>query len=502
GALTENDVDRAVSELLKLEERCVKGRDNIMKCSYFENAKLAQQIAENSMVLLKNENNILPLDKKDKVLFVGQLVETSRYQGGGSSNINTFRLDSMFGSLSDGHFNFDYLQGYKTNSSEVDEELERSVLNSVPHYENVVLVVGLPDSYESEGYDRLHMNLPPNQLHLIDEVCKIHKNVIIVLQCGSPVEMPFIGNIKGLLLSYLGGCSAGHATVNILYGLANPSGHLAETFPLRLEDNPIKTYPESNLNVYYREGQYIGYRYYEMAQKKVLFPFGYGLSYSSFAYEKCRFESNTNTIKLIVKNESFMDGAQVIQVYFMHRQNDRRYIELKAFEKVFLKTGESKEISFVLKNDFFTQYDAISRKFVEYTGEVEVLVGTSCRDFFFNFNHKHEGEMNYLLPEYEIKFDELKENRPNVKKHYTINSTPEDIRTCAFGRFLYKILMKIAKKFTKSNPDLAKAVESLAGESPLRFLVIASNGKFSMKQVEGLVDLLNGHFFKGLGKIL
>ncbi|MCF0117557.1 MAG: glycoside hydrolase family 3 C-terminal domain-containing protein [Bacilli bacterium] len=500
GLITEEEINRPVLETIKLSLKAQEGEKIKLPCDYDKHTLLAQKIAENAMVLLKNDNECLPLSKKEKVMFVGDFAYKSRYQGGGSSNINPYKLDSLKDALEESDADYELFKGYNTDSDDIDEMLENEVLNEANNFDKVVLVVGLPDSYESEGYDRRHLNFPPNQLHLIDSVTKVHKNVALLVMCGSPVEMPFINNVSSILLAYLSGCQTGHAAYNLLYGINNPSGHLAETFPLHLEDNPIKVFPQKQRDVLYEEGQYIGYRYYEMAQKKVLFPFGHGLSYTSFKLSDFDYSPNTKTLTLNIKNIGKYNGKEVIQLYFLHKENDRKYIELKLFKKIELKVGESKKVQFELKNDLFTQYSLKDDQFIEYTGDVEVLIGTSCRDIVHSFIVKHKGQIQYILPEVKPILPTFESYQYNKKGKYNVNSTPDDIRTCALGRFLYKILLKVARKIVKDDPSLSLMIDSLINESPMRFLTMASS--VSREQVEGIVDILNGHFFRGLGKLL
>ena len=252
----------------------------------------ARMIEEESIVLLKNENGILPLDSGKKIALIGKYAASPRYQGGGSSHINSFKVESAMDVLK-GMENVVYAQGYDDVQDVTDERLLAEAVETAKNADVAVIFAGLPDNFESEGYDRKHLRMPDCQNRLIEAVADVQPNVIVVLHNGAPVEMPWIGCVKAVLEAYLGGQAVGGAVANVLFGKVNPSGHLPETFPLRLQDTPCYlTYGGENDRSEYTEGVFVGYRYYISREMSVLFPFGHGLSYTTFEYSNLKIENS------------------------------------------------------------------------------------------------------------------------------------------------------------------------------------------------------------------
>ena len=282
GALEEKILDQAVERILRIifeyaDHR--KPQEFTMEKDHEE----AQHIAEESMVLLKNENHILPLKTSEKAAFIGGFARNPRFQGGGSSHINCFKTTNVLDSVPC-DAQVVYAEGFPADRDFYDKALADEAVKAAAEADKAVIFAGLPESFESEGYDRSHMRLPECQNRLITEILKVQPNTVIVLHNGSPVEMPWLGEIKGLLETYLGGQAGGAAAANILYGKINPSGKLAETMPLKLSDNPSYLNFGGGEKVEYREGIFVGYRYYDTKEMDMAFPFGYGLSYTTFAY--------------------------------------------------------------------------------------------------------------------------------------------------------------------------------------------------------------------------
>lgn len=295
GSLKESDLDKCVVRILEFVYKAIENHNPEAVWDKDKDHLIARDVASNCMVLLKNENKVLPLEGTDVVLFVGGFAKTPRFQGGGSSHINSTKVDSMMLAVQ-GNSRIVYEEGYSSKDDVYDEKLVKRAIEQAKIVDKVVVFAGLPDSYESEGYDREHMKLPQVQNDLIEEITKVCEHVIVVLENGSPVEMPWIDKVEGVLETYLAGQGVGNATVQVLYGNINPSGRLAETFPLRLEDNPsyIEFGGDSNV-IDYREGIYVGYRYYSKKKMPVLFPFGHGLSYCDFTYGKLSVSSTELT---------------------------------------------------------------------------------------------------------------------------------------------------------------------------------------------------------------
>ena len=370
----------------KLVDLCCERILNIV-FRYAENAKpdtpwdkdaqhrMAAEIAADCMVLLKNEDSVLPLNKEDEIAFIGEFAEKPRFQGGGSSHINCYKTTGAVEAAKG--LKVTYTPGYSVAKDEATDAQIAEAVAAASKAKAAVVFAGLPDSYESEGYDRTHMRMPDCQNRLIEAVAAANPNTVVVLHNGSPVEMPWIGKVKAVLEAYLGGQSVGEATVRVLFGDVNPSGHLPETFPLKLEDNPSYLfYGGEPAGTDYREGIFVGYRYYDKKKMDVLFPFGYGLSYTTFAYSDLKLsadairDTDTVDVTVTVTNTGNRAGKAVVQVYVGAAEGYvnavRPVRELKAFRKVALAPGESKEVTMTLcKRAFATWRNEIHDWWVE-----------------------------------------------------------------------------------------------------------------------------------------
>ena len=386
GALEEKILDQAAERILRIifeyaDHR--KPQEFTMEKDHEE----AQHIAEESMVLLKNENHILPLKTSEKAAFIGGFARNPRFQGGGSSHINCFKTTNVLDSVPC-DAQVVYAEGFPADRDFYDKALADEAVKAAAEADKAVIFAGLPESFESEGYDRSHMRLPKCQNRLITEILKVQPNTVIVLHNGSPVEMPWLGEIKGLLETYLGGQAGGAAAANILYGKINPSGKLAETMPLKLSDNPSYLNFGGGEKVEYREGIFVGYRYYDTKEMDVAFPFGYGLSYTTFAYSNLKLsmenptEKDTVMVSADVTNTGKSAGKEVVQLYIRDLTGSaiRPEKELKGFEKVFLEPGETKTVTMELNKRSFAWYNTELHDWFAASGDYEILVGASSRD--------------------------------------------------------------------------------------------------------------------------
>ncbi|HJB82171.1 MAG TPA: glycoside hydrolase family 3 protein, partial [Candidatus Mediterraneibacter intestinavium] len=292
GSLEESVLDQAVERILRITFTWLDNREE-QDFTLEADHETARRIAEESMVLLKNEN-VLPLTPSENIVFIGGFAKKPRYQGGGSSHINSFRVDSAIDAVRD-IAEVSYVEGFSSSKDIYDEKLAAEAVEAAKKADKAVIFAGLPDSFESEGYDRSHMRLPECQDRLIREIAEVQPNTIVVLHNGSPVEMPWKDDVKGLLEAYLGGQAGGSAVVNILYGKVNPSGKLAETLPLKLSDNPSYLNFAEREKVNYSEGVFVGYRYYDAKEMEVAFPFGHGLSYTTFKFSNLKLDRTEMT---------------------------------------------------------------------------------------------------------------------------------------------------------------------------------------------------------------
>lgn len=386
GTLPEADLDKAVLRLLEFVCEALQNQQENAAIDRDECRKLARELSGECAVLMKNDS-ILPLSDRQKVAFIGEFAMTPRYQGAGSSHINVPHPVSAYAAAEGKAVS--YVQGYDLHSGKTDEVLLHEAVETAKCADVAVVFAGLPDAFETEGADRRHMRLPDNQNELIAAVATVNPHNVVVLHGGAPVELPWLDQAEAVLCMYLCGDQVGAATVDLLYGKVNPSGHLAETWPIRLEDNPsYLNFPGEDGIVTYAEGIYVGYRYYDKRKMAVNFPFGHGLSYTRFEYSDLKLsadrinDTDTLTVRFTVKNTGSVSGKTAAQLYVSDAASTvRRPVrELKGFEKVSLNPGESKEVSFTLNQRSFAYWEPkIHDWFVE-TGDFRIEIGESSRD--------------------------------------------------------------------------------------------------------------------------
>lgn len=495
GKLDEKLVDRACERILNIVYRFVENRKPETPWDKEAQHALAADIAGDCMVLLKNEGDLLPLDKDADVAFIGEFALSPRFQGGGSSHINSFKITSALEAAKDAGLRVTYAPGYSVKDDEATDEMIEKAVAAAKGAKAAVVFAGLPDSYESEGYDRAHMRMPDCQNRVIEAVAKANPNTVVVLHNGSPVEMPWIGKVRAVLETYLGGQAVGLAAVRVLFGDVNPSGHLAETFPLKLQDNPSYLYYLGEGNVTeYREGVFVGYRYYDKKDMDVLFPFGHGLSYTTFAYENLRLDlgktllENGDTVKVTVtvKNTGKRFGKAAAQLYVGALNADpiRPVRELKGFEKVALNPGESREVSFTLDKRAFAMWNSEIHDWYVPQGQYAIEVGDSSR---------------HLPLRTEITLGDARE----LPRHYDMNSIFMDLMADPKARALLKPLMEeSSRKFSgdqaEGETEAAKeAVSEAMGEAmmrymPLRALISFGADEGTALKLEEIIRQLNG----------
>lgn len=482
GSLSEKDLDTAVERVLKLVYTYLENRAPDTKFNYERDHAMARTMAAESMVLLKNEGGILPLSKSGKTAFIGKFAEAPRFQGGGSSHVNSYKVTSAL-EAAEG-LQVTYAQGYPTDTMEPDDAMIAEAVKAAQAADCAVLFIGITDAMESEGFDRKNMKIPACQEKLVEEVLKVQKNTVVVVHCGAPIEMPWIDDVKAVLYAYLGGEAVGSATVDILYGDVNPSGKLAETFPIRLEDNPSYLYYFGEGDrTEYREGIFVGYRYYDKKDLPVLFPFGHGLSYTSFEYSDLKLDktemkdTDTLTVSVKVRNTGSRAGKEIIQLYVQDNESSviRPVKELKGFEKVELAPGEEKSVSFTLDQRSFAYYNTdISDWYVE-TGDFTILIGKSSRDIVLS--------------------DVVRvESTTPVKKVFTINSTIGDIMADPKGAQILGQVMQ--SMMPGGGPDAGdmfddEGMKAMMGSMPLRGAMMFAGDSVKPEMIQQLIDALN-----------
>jgi beta-glucosidase len=386
GELTLEIIDQRVRKVLELIAKSAAEKQQL-NCDFEENHKLAQQIAEEGIVLLKNEAEILPLQTSDKIAVIGKFAEEPRFQGGGSSHMTPYKLENPLTAIKR-IAEVKYAQGYQETG--IDKDLLAAAVKVAEQAEKVILFVGTTEMIESEGYDRKDIELPTNQLKLIKEVARVNQNLVLVNYSGAAVNLTKIDSkLKAVLQAWLPGQAGAAAVANILFGQVNPSGKLSETFPLNYKHNPsYLNFPGNIKTVEYKEGIFVGYRYYDSKELPVKYPFGYGLSYTKFEYKNLELShsklKNGQDLKVAVeiKNIGERTGKEIVQLYLQDQVSTvkRPSKELKAFAKVNLKPGESKVVTLTLVERDFAFYSEKLNDFAVESGKFTILVGASSRD--------------------------------------------------------------------------------------------------------------------------
>ena len=515
GSLPESDVDACAARVIAL---ALKG-ENRPKGHAFDkdtHNALAQKIAENGAVLLKNEDNILPLDAGG-IALIGEMARTMRYQGAGSSHINPTQLTTLCDALP----GVPFAAGCDVKGAVTEESL-REAAETAKQAKIAVVCVGLPDIYESEGFDRETMSMPEGHIRLIETVAAANSNTVVVLFCGCAVEMPWLDKVKAVLYMGLPGQAGGAAAANLLTGKANPSGKLTETWPLCYDDVPSRdTFGKKT--THYKEGLYAGYRYYDKAGKAVRFPFGYGLSYTQFAYSDLKIEGRTVTAA--VTNTGSIAGAEVVQLYVAPPQNGlyRPAKELKGFAKVSLQPGESRTVRFELNDRSFAVWCDGCWKVP--MGSYEICVGASVADIRLRAALTVDG-VSLAAPDWQkgswyetlqglptdAEFEKLcgspLQSDPEPKKGaFTMEHSTMELKdiSAVMMQMFKGTEATIAKSFggkaDYSDPTFKMMVMSGA-DAPLRAAVLSSCGMFPANLAEGMLALANGHPLNGVKKLI
>lgn len=527
GTLSQEDLDKAVANVLRLVEKYCKAMPD--DCDFDANDVLACRIAEDCAVLLKNDG-ILPLKEGEKVFVCGDLFEKMRYQGAGSSMINPTKVTSPKAAFEEMGVPYVFARGYTENRTEAQPELIEEALVKAAGFETALVFAGLTDSVESESCDRENMMLPENQRALVDALVKAGKKIVVVLFGGAPVELPFEEKVNAVLDMYLPGQSGGRACARLLYGRANPAGRLAETWPLAYADVPFGKEFSASAREVYKESVFVGYRYYTTAGKRVRYPFGYGLSYTDFAWSDMQVSDDGKkiTVSCTVKNTGERDGAEVVQLYVGAPQdnvfNPKR--ELRAFQKVYLKAGESKVVSLTAERADLRCFDIGKNAWILEDGEYALQLCSDCCTVRLSQTIRIRGEKCSPCPE-EVErayrgarlevSDEVFEKMSGrkipalpPKKPITLESRFTDLQATFFGRILYNSVLKEAKKQMKEAAKLPEGAEKDNKIKGALFMkrILESNSLSSMSMsagqafpyhfAQGFAAIANGHLLRGL----
>ena len=488
GTLSEARLDQIVTELLAVT---LKAKDSHKKGIVVDKVKhneLARQVSGECIVLLKNDNAILPLKSSlKKIAIVGDFAKNPRYQGAGSSQVRPTQILNALTELQKlaKGTEFSFSSGYNT-AGETDEAKIAEAVQNAKNAELVILFAGLPDSYESEGYDRANLDMPAGHNKLIAEVAKVNKNVVVVLMNGAAVSMPWKNDVSAIVEAYLGGQAGGGAIADVLTGKVNPSGKLSETFPARVEDTPAAIdFPSRDGNANYGEGIFIGYRYYDKKKIEPIFPFGYGLSYTTFGYS----DINTNTtsakdsdditISVKVKNTGKIAGKEVVQLYVHEQETEiaRPENELKHFEKVSLLPGEEKTVSFKLTSRDFAYYNAKSHDWVVKSGKFDVLVGSSSR----NLPLKQTIDIQSTRPAKVVL------TRESLFKEFKKAPNSEAI----YAQIVQSFTGATKKAETEDEKKAAAFLEAMLADMPINKFLLLSGGKFTEENLNAILKAVN-----------
>ncbi len=516
GSLKESALDECVGHILGFVRRCCAA-PAAPRCDYNDNSALARTASEKCAVLLKNDGGLLPLEDKKPFAVIGNFAKNARYQGAGSSIINPTSMRSALEELDSLGVDYDFAGGYNMDGS-TDDALISEACDAARLSGRAVIFAGLPDAYESEGFDRDNMDMPAGMLRLIDAVCSCCEKVAVVLMLGAPVVLPFAQRAKSILCMYLGGQNAGAAAARLIIGKANPSGSLAESWPKKLSDVPCYAYYDKNRRICeYREGIYVGYRYYEGAGVPVEFKFAHGLSYTTFSFENASLSkkriTDGETIKLraTLKNTGARAGAKTVFVFVSEK--DSAVKQLKGFAKLSLEPGEEKRVSIELPFEAFCYYDPKTGRRAA-TGAQTVYAGLSLDELSFCADVSVEpqrpkkpaayfgAKQAAALPD-DI-FYALTDKCPEPdKKPYTLNSTLSDISGTLAGKIMRSVVNKTMNADGEDLNEANRAMNERAmDDMPLRALCALSGGAFPRNFADAVVALANGKLLRGIGYVL
>ena len=522
--LSHDELDLAVMNVLKLISKANENlKVQIAPYDQELHHQFARKVAGEGIVLLKNDDQLLPIKEHQKVALIGAFAKQPRYQGNGSSLIKPTQISSLYDALYNRmSSNLTYAEGYDSMQDVINQEFEQKALEVSKEADVVIIMAGLTESYESEGFDRKHLSIPKNQESLIKAISSECKHVVVILSNGAPVLMPWKDKVSSIVEGYLGGQASGLALSDILLGDVNPSGKLAETFPNNLEEVlSSKNFPGDHRQVLYKEGLYIGYRAYDSMDIKPLFPFGHGLSYTTFLYSNLVIKKESNLIKISLKitNTGDRKGKEIIQLYVSLNQSKvyRPRKELKAFKKIELNPQEEKEITFEISTHDLAIYQ---KGFKVESGTYDFYIGASSSDIRLSekmiIESSDEVVADNILAYHDINKSFNPSNRDYEKllgyiippiqqvKPYHLNSTIGEIKHTTIGKMLYKMVKKEYASVAGEHPTQAMIdmLEASVNEMPLRSLVLFSDGKLSKDRALGMIDLLNHHPIRGIWRLI
>ncbi len=527
-AVLDKRVDNVVNLIMKSKEALAKKHTY----SKEDHHKISMEIAEGSIQLLKNNDKVLPLKAGQKVAVIGEMAKAPRFQGAGSSVINPTQIDNAFDALVNLGVDVIYAQGYDKKKDERNEAMFSEAVEAAKKADVALVFAGLTEEFEGEGYDRKNIDMPSSHNALISEIAKVNPNTAVVLAGGSVVTMPWVNEVKAILNSGLSGQASGTATAKILAGVVNPSGKTSETYPLSYADNPTYgNYLTSPVTAEHRESVYIGYRYYDKAKKDVLFPFGHGLSYTTFEYSDLKVsadeikDTDKLTVSFKIKNSGDVAGAEIAQLYVADKESTifRPEKELREFTKVFLAPGEEKTVELTLCKRAFAFFNVEINDWCVESGEFDILVGASSKDIKLTATVKVNSTVDCKIPDYKAVAPNYYNDVANITRDdfaalYGALPSPErdttkkiDIYCCLedsshtkWGGRICRLINKLMAGFGSAENGDGQMLAAMATQIPIRNFIAMSMGVFTPKMADGLLMILNDgeSAGKGLCKIL
>ena len=529
GSLSVEQMDIAVNNIFRLTQR-YKENPKGTPVDWEAHNRLSAEIAEDCAVLLKNDG-VLPLNSEEKILVTGDFFNKMRYQGAGSSMIKPTFLTTPETAFIKNGVKYEFCEGYEENKLEASAVLIEEAVEKAKNYDKILVFAGLTDYVECEGFDRENMRLPENQLALIDALVKTGKKVIVVLFGGSPMEVPFENGVSAILDMYLPGQNGGTAAYNLIFGKKSPCGKLAETWAEKYDDIPFGKDFSKEVNEIYKESVFVGYRYFLTAGKKVRYPFGYGLSYTTFEYGDMRIDETATgyNVRFSVKNTGDYDGAEIAQLYVKAPDGVFKPLkELKGFTKIYLKKGEIKEASINVNKGDISYFNVKERSFVTEAGEYEFQICSDCETVKLSATVKTDN--NACVSPYTERVNDIYKNADmqavtdNVfeemsglkipelppKKPIRLNSRFTDLKSTFFGKIIFNAVISVAKKEmkkAKKMPDGAEKdnkiknavfLKHVLESNSINMMTMSAGKSFPFNYAEGMMHIANGKIFKGI----
>lgn len=519
GEIDNETIDRSVNRILSMVNKYQN--NDTLTFNQEKHHELAREVARHSIVMLKNDS-VLPFSSNDKIAVIGEFARKPRVQGGGSSLVNPIKVETVMEEIAAFTPSFVFCPGYTLDGAGYNQRLITEAVEAAHTVEKILIVAGLPETYESEGYDRKNIDLPLGQLRLIEEIAKVNPNITVALFAGAPVAVPFAEKVKGILFCHLLGAASGKPLLEIVFGSISPSGRLATTFPCAIEDDPTtRNFADGNNAVWYTESIYVGYRYYTTFNKKVMYPFGYGLSYTEFLYsdlivDNCYVEHNSKIkVSFKVKNIGKYNGYEVIQLYVENNKSDvhKPLRELRGFDKIYLNINEEKTVTFELEYKDFSYFDINLKRFHVNYGQYKIQIGKNVNEIILETKvERKENDPDYIMHRSTAYFNQdFSDNDfskiigkplpPKVvirKRPYSMNATLNDLKRTLVGKILTKIVVNTAIKMDYGSLTITKEMimKSLM-EMPVRTLAVMSGDKVKLETMELIIKLIN---FGGMGK--